>query len=98
MAVILKTVRPIRVYVVRTLVERLTLAPIHVSHPKIRGALVYPRPRVLYLQSPIPYEAVRVICLEPLQGLNLRTVVISRTVPTVVAMVLGAVRDAVPHQ
>ena len=61
-AVILKT-DTIRVYVVRTLVERLTLAPIHVSHPKTRGALVYRRPRLLYLQSPIPYEAMRVFYL-----------------------------------
>lgn len=60
-AVILKT-DTIRVYVVRTLVERLILAPIHVIHPKTQGALVYLRPRMFYLQSPIPYEAVSVIC------------------------------------
>lgn len=41
-----QTDRPIRVLVVRTLVKRLTLAPIHVSHPKIQGALVYRRPRL----------------------------------------------------
>ena len=66
MAVILKTVRPIRVYVVRTLLKRLTLARIQVSHPNIRGAFVYRRPRLLYLQSATPYEAMRVfICLVP---------------------------------
>ena len=61
-AVILKTVRPVRVCVVRTLVARLTSRHIQVSHPNDSSACVYPRPRVLYLHSPIPYEALRVIC------------------------------------
>ena len=38
----------IRVLVVRTLLKRLTLPPIQVSHPKIGGAFVYPRSRVFY--------------------------------------------------
>lgn len=57
---------PVRVLVVRTLLKRLTLAPIHVSHLKIRGAFVYPCPQVLQLQSAIPYEPMDVFsCLEP---------------------------------
>jgi hypothetical protein len=54
----------IRVYVVRTLLKRLTLAPIQVSHPKIRGAFVYPRSRVFYQLSAIPNVGVVVICFE----------------------------------
>jgi len=54
----------IRVLVVRTLLKRLTLAPIQVSHPKIRGAFVYPRFRVFYQLSAIPNVGLVVICCE----------------------------------
>lgn len=43
--------------------QRLTPEPLHVNHHMIQGALLYPRPRVLQLQSPNPYEPMRLSVL-----------------------------------
>lgn len=40
--------------------QRLTPVPLQISHHMKQGALLYPRHRVLQLQSPNPYEPMNV--------------------------------------